>query len=251
MNDPGGSDWPVQVQKRLAEVDGPHDPETIAEEQLKPPWVRKLERAFIESCWGPLPMNRAWSKAKRVGCAVGREFVMRKWVLEQFAAGLTAEFEAEIRHGLRDLEVDMGAGLADDLIESIRTERPNDSERHARLAEILTVAFAAPVKESADFFDGFTLAVRKRGENNDVWKSACQRASIYTVILNHWPEIPEQRPLKRLCEFILRHMSAPMERGVRGRELLQRAFEGDVRTVCNMAGLPTGKVGRQPRTNSA
>src|SRR5258708_1923767 len=93
------SEWISKVEGMLEHLDGPEEPEAGALEAQKPAWARKVAVMSQESVWGPLPMNRAWSDAKRLGCEVGREFVMRQWVLEQFASGNSADLETIVREG--------------------------------------------------------------------------------------------------------------------------------------------------------
>ena len=243
------SGWSVQARAMLANIDGPQDPETAAAEAEIPDWLRKLREISTETAWAALPMNRSWSEAKRLGCTVGREFVMRNWFLEQFENGPSPQIETLVRDAARDLEPDLGAGIADDMIQQLQMIPRDDKERNSALARILALAFSASVNESADFFDGFSAAVRKRADDDEVWASICLRASIYAVLENNWQVIPDQKPLPALCDFILRRIPARIERRVRRDEMVRRAFGENVRKVCNMVGLPTGKTGR-PRKNS-
>jgi len=243
------SKWLTQIRELLANIDGPPDPETAADEAQKPGWAWKLDRIASESAWAALPMNRAWSEAKRTGCLVGREFVMRQWVLEQTRAGANRELEALFRDGAHQLEVEMGPGVADELLEQLRTHEVDDSGR-SRLACILTLAFQASVKECAEFFDGFEMPIRKRAENGEVWKSVCLRVWIHSVLQNNWPEIPQLRPLRVLCDFILDRIPPRMSRRIRNDTFPKRQFQENVRKLCNSVGLKTGTIGR-PRKNSA
>jgi hypothetical protein len=236
--------WQAQIEDMLEWIDGPLDPESAAEDSQKPDWVRKLDKIATENAWAALPMNRAWSKAKRLGCSVGREFVMRQWFLEQLGNGSGTEVEKLILDSARDLEVDLGPGIGEDMLKELRNCDVEDSDRNAGFARILAVAFTAPVGEAADFFEGFTSAVRKRADDDSVWTSICLRASIYSVLQNNWHAVPEQRPLQKLCNFILRRIPARIERGIRRDEHLLNAFRENVRKACNTIGLPTGTRGR-------
>ena len=88
------------------------------------------------------------------------------------------------------------------------------------------------------------MAVRKRADDDEIWASICLRASIYAVLENNWPVIPEQRPLRVLCDYILERIPAKMERGIHSDATLLPAFKENVRKVCNSIGLPTGSRGR-------
>jgi len=242
--------WLAQIRELLANIDGPPDPETEADEAQKPEWAWNLDRIAAESAWAALPMNRAWTEAKRTGCLVGREFVMRRWVLEQTRAGSNVDLEALIRDGAQQLEVEMGPGVADELMEQLRVGEVDESGRNIRLACILTIAFQASVKDCAEFFEGFMMPIRKRAENGEVWKSVCLRVWIHSVLQNNWPEVPHLRPLRALCDFILVRIPARMRRRIRNDEVLMRQFQENVRKLCNGVGLNTGAVGR-PRKNSA
>jgi len=244
------AEWLKQIHEWLAEINGPSDPETAADEAQKPEWAWELDRIAAESIWAALPMNRRWSEAKRTGCLVGREFVMRRWAVEQLHSGANPDFEAMMQEGAFQLEVEMGPGAADEFMNMVRTEPFYDLNRNVALARILTLAFAASVKESADFFDGFVMAVRKRAENDDVWKSVCLRASVHSILQNNWPQIPQLRPLRVLCDFVLERLPPRLSRRIRGDEILMGNFRENLRKLCNSAGMPTGSVGR-PRKNSA
>jgi hypothetical protein len=244
------SSWRGQIETMLAEIDGPRDPETAADEAAKPRWVSKLESVATESAWAALPMNRAWSEAKRLGCAVGREFVTRRWLVEQFNNGASLELENTIRESARDLEADLGPDLGEEMLEQLRANLRDDPERNTALARILETAFLASVEGAADFFEGFASAVRKRADDDAVWAAICLRTSIYAVLQNNWQVVPDQRPLHVLCEFILLRIPTRLERGIRRDDKLLRAFHENVRKVCNTIGLPTGTRGR-PRKKSA
>ncbi|MEI9896350.1 MAG: hypothetical protein WDN28_21420 [Chthoniobacter sp.] len=242
--------WLAQIHELLAKVDGPPDPETAADEAQKPKWAWELDRIAVESAWAALPMNRAWSEAKRTGCLVGREFVMRRWMMEQTRAGANPDLKALFRDGAHQLEVEMGPGIADEVMEQLRTLEVDDSGRNIRLASILTLAFQASVKECAEFFDGFVMPIRKRAENGEVWKSVCLRVWIHSVLQNNWPEVPHLRPLRVLCDFVLARIPPRMSRRIRNDDVLTGQFRENLRKLCNSVGLPTGTVGR-PRKNSA
>jgi hypothetical protein len=61
---------------------------------------------------------------------------------------------------------------------------------------------------------------------------------------NDWPQITHQKPLARLCDYILERIPVRLSEGICNDEQMLAAFRENVRKLCNEIGFSTGKAGR-------
>jgi integrase len=113
-------------------------------------------------------------------------------------------------------------------------------------ASILKKVLERPLIDVAEFLDGLRLPVLRRAADNDVWANAFTLSYACAVMYNDWPQIEEQKPLRKLCDYVLDRMPPRLTAGIRNSEQTLAAFRGSVRKLCNEVGLSTGQPG-QPR----
>ncbi|HMJ90397.1 MAG TPA: hypothetical protein VK530_11300 [Candidatus Acidoferrum sp.] len=117
-------------------------------------------------------------------------------------------------------------------------------------ATILKKVLERPLTEVAEFLDGFRLPIVRRATDNEVWARAFITSSVCAVIYNDWPQIQEQKPVSKLCEYILDRIPPRLSKGIRSNEQSRAAFQESVRKLCNEVGFSTGERGRPRKTKT-
>ena len=194
--------------------------------------------------------------AKVIGCYVGREYAMGRWLWTKPSEPIPPAVMEALRDGLHHLEVEAGPGIADEMIEMILADRQRVAADPTLVKmDALTEPYAAiikkvlerPLVEVAEFLDGFRLPVLRRAADNDIWANSFAMSYACAVMFSDWPQIQQQRPLRRLCDYVLDRMPPRLSKAIRGSEQTRAAFQGSLRKLCNEVGFPTGKPGRPKR----
>jgi hypothetical protein len=235
------------LRKIVAIIHGPRleVPETLVDEMQKPLWARKLAFLADQLDWVPLWSRHQANNAKVVGCYVGKHYAMDAWLRDQCKEGLPDYIVQTLRDGFHQLEVEMGAGEADELIAMYKEgiSNPQSDTVISEITEIFPLLFKQPLADVIDFLEGFALAGRKRLQDNSVWATGFTRAHIYNIMRNNVWDVERQKPLAKLCAYILQRLP-PRIRMLEKNESLLKAFQENVRETCNDIGLSTGPVGR-------
>ncbi len=235
------------------------EPESQDDELSRSEVHRRLEFKLGQFQWAPLWNQRRASDAKVVGCYVGREYAMARWLWTEPSEPIPVEAMQALRDGLHHLEVEAGPGIAEEMIEMILAERGKVQTDPSLIkfealtepyATILKKVLERPLSEVADFLDGFRLPVVRRAADNEVWARAFISASVCGVMFNDWPQIEEQKPLDRLCDYVLDRIAPRLSKGIRSNEEALAAFRESVRKLCNEVGFSTGKPGRPRKTKT-
>jgi hypothetical protein len=207
--------------------------------------------------WAPLWSQRAASDAKVVGCYVGRQYAMGRWLWTEPSEPIREEALRALREGLHHLEVESGPGITEEIIDMIADARNKAAADPSLIntdaitepyATIFKKVLVRPLSEVADFLDGFRLPVVRRAADNQMWGQAFITSYVCDVIYNDWPQIKREKPLARLCDYILERIPVRLSEGIRRNEEMLAAFRESVRKLCNEVGFSTGEVGR-PREN--
>jgi hypothetical protein len=242
----------------LMRRDGFEEPESQDDELARSDVHRRLEFKLGQLQWAPLWNQRAASDAKVVGCYVGREYAMGRWLWTEPSEPIPEAAISALRDGLHHLEVESGPGIAEEMLEMIFAAREKVAADPSLIdydaltepyATILKKVLQRPLLEVADFLDGFRLPVLRRAADNDVWANAFITSYVCAVMYNDWPQIEQQRPLARLCDYILDRIPPRLSSGIRKNDQLLTAFRASVRSLCNEVGFSTGHPGR-PKTTS-
>ena len=158
-----------------------------------------------------------------------------------------------LRDGLHHLEVESGRGIAEEIIEMIADARKKAAADPSLInMDVLTEPYATifkkvlvrPLSEVADFLDGFRFPVVRRAADNEVWGQTFITSYVCHVIYNDWPQIAQEKPLARLCEYILERIPVRLSEGIRKNDEMLTAFRESVRKLCNEVGFSTGGAGR-------
>src|SRR5436190_14677834 len=105
-------------------IDHFQEPESQDDEVSRSDVHRRLEFKLGQLQWAPLWNQRAASDAKVVGCYVGREYAMGRWLwMEQPSEPMPEAAMSALRDGLHHLEVEAGPGIADEMIGMILADR--------------------------------------------------------------------------------------------------------------------------------
>lgn len=214
---------------------------------------RRVEFKISQLQWAPLWNQRGASDVKVVGCYVGREYAMGRWLWTEPGEPIPKEQMAALREGLHHLEVEAGPGIAKEIMEMLATAREKAIADPSLInTDVLTEPYAAilkkvlvrPLNEVADFLDGFRLPVVRRAADNDVWAQSFIASYACGVIYNDWPQIAQEKPLARLCDYILERIPPRLSTGIRSSEEKLTAFRESVRKLCNELEFSTGEPGR-------
>jgi hypothetical protein len=228
-------------------------PEAQDDELSRSDVHRRLEFKLRQLQWAPLWSQRAASDAKVVGCYVGREYAMARWLWTEPSEPIREEAITALRDGLHHLEVEAGPGIAEEIMQMIFDARnkaiadPSLVDTDALTEPYATIfkkVLVRPLSEVADFLDGFRLPVVRRAADNEVWGQAFIASFVCQVIYNDWPQITREKPLTRLCDYILERIPVRLSEGIRSNEEILTAFRESVRKLCNEIGFSTGKAGR-------
>lgn len=228
-------------------------PESQDDELSRADVHRRLEFKLTQLQWAPLWSQRAASDAKVVGCYVGREYAMGRWLWTEPSEPIREEAMRALRDGLHHLEVESGPGIAEEIIQMIADARNKAAADPSLInmdvltepyATILKKVLVRPLSEVADFLDGFRLPVIRRAADNQVWGQAFIASYVCQIIYNDWPQIKREKPLAKLCEYILERIPVRLSEGIRSNEQMLNAFHESVRKLCNEVGFSTGEAGR-------
>lgn len=243
----------------LMRMDGFQDPESQDDELARSDIHRRLEFKLGQFQWAPLWNQRGASDAKVVGCYVGREYAMARWLWTEPTEPMPPPVLDALRDGLHHLEVESGPGIAEEMIGMILAAREKAKADPSLIdldaltepyATILKKVLERPLIEVADFLDGFRLPVVRRAADNEIWARSFITSSVCAVIYNDWPQIQEQKPLATLCDYILDRIPPRLSSGIRSNEQSRAAFQESVRKLCNEVGFSTGELGRPKKTKT-
>jgi hypothetical protein len=230
-------------------------PEAQDDESSRSDVHRRLEFKLNQLQWAPLWSQRAASDAKVVGCYVGRHYAMGRWMWTEPSEPIREEAIRALRDGLHHLEVEAGPGITEEILQMIAHGREKAAADPSLInTDILTEPYASifkkvlvrPLNEVADFLDGFRLPVVRRAADNQAWGQAFITSYVCQVIYNDWPQITREKPLARLCDYILERIPLRLSEGIRSNEEMLAAFRESVRKLCNEVRFSTGKPGRPP-----
>jgi hypothetical protein len=241
----------------LMRIDSFQEPESQDDEFARSDVHRRLEFKLGQLQWAPLWNQRAASDAKVVGCYVGREYAMGRWLWTEPSEPIPEAAMSALRDGLHHLEVESGPGIADEIIGMILAAREKVAADPSLInydaltepyATILKKVLQRPLPEVAEFLDGFRLPVLRRAADNDVWAQAFIASYVCGVLYNDWPQIQHQKPLAKLCDYVLDRIPPRLSTSIRSNDQMLAAFHESVRKLCNEVGFSTGKPGR-PKEN--
>lgn len=242
----------------LMRIDNFQEPESQDDELSRSEVHRRLEFKLGQFQWAPLWNQRGASDAKVVGCYVGREYAMGRWLWGEPSEPVLPAVMDALRDGFHHLEVEAGPGIAEEMIGMILAAREKAAADPSLIktealaepyASILKKVLQRPLTEVAEFLDGFRLPVLRRAADNEIWAKAFAVSYACAVMYNDWPQIQEQKPLGKLCDYVLDRMPPRLSAGIRSSEQTLAAFQGSVRKLCNEVGLPTGEPGRPRKTS--
>ena len=171
----------------LMRIDSFQEPESQDGELARSDVHRRLEFKLGQLHWAPLWNQRAASDAKVVGCYVGREYAMGRWLWTEPSEPIPEAAMSALREGLHHLEVESGPGIADEMIGMMLAAREKVAADPSLInydaltepyATILKKVLERPLVEVAEFLDGFRLPVVRRAADNDVWAQAFIASSV-------------------------------------------------------------------------
>jgi hypothetical protein len=242
----------------LMRRDGFEEPESQDDELARSDTHRRLDFKLGQLQWAPLWNQRAASDAKVANCYVGREYAIGRWLWAEPSEPIPKAAMSALRDGLHHLEVESGPGIAEEMLDMIFATRENVAADPSLIdydaltepyATILKKVLQRPLAEVADFLDGFRLPVLRRAVDNDVWANSFIASYVCAVMYNDWPQIEQQRPLAKLCDYILDRIPPRLSIGIRNNDQLLTTFRASVRSLCNEVGFSTGEPGRPKKTS--
>jgi len=240
----------------LMRIDSFQEPEALSDELTLPMPVYKLRFKSNQLNWAPLWNQRSASNAKVVGCLVGRQYAMARWLWGDASEPIAPELVETLREGLYQLEVEAGPGITEEIIGQIVEAREKGRADPSLIdynvlvepfATIVGKVLQRPLLEVSDFLEGFRLPVHRRATDNAVWAKSFLSSSIVDIMLRDWPLTGELKPLPRLCAHILERLPPRLQAGLKD-ERLKAAFKDTVRKLCNEIELPIGESGRPPKS---